>query len=103
MTNVDQSDSRQYVVRAENDRGMDMVTMQLMVKGKYQAYSETLFQEISFVFYLYLQIIISHCNIFRFSSILISRFFVNGVSDRSYSQPTGYFPHPCHHNHSFIQ
>ena len=33
VSNVDQGDSRQYVVRAENDRGMDMVTIQLLVQG----------------------------------------------------------------------
>ena len=33
VTNVGQGDSRQYVVRAENDRGMDMVTIQLLVQG----------------------------------------------------------------------
>ena len=33
VDNVKMGDSRQYVVRAENDRGMDMVTIQLVVQG----------------------------------------------------------------------
>ena len=33
VDNVKMEDSRQYVVRAENDRGMDMVTIQLVVQG----------------------------------------------------------------------
>ena len=31
---VDRGDSGKYVVRAENERGMDMVTVQLLVQGE---------------------------------------------------------------------
>ena len=34
IARADQQDSKEYVVRAENDRGMDMVSMMLLVEGK---------------------------------------------------------------------
>ena len=77
---VDQGDSGKYVVRAENERGMDMVTVQLLVQGE--------------------------GSLAVVSVSLMSQLFrlpVHGFCNWCDNQPAGGVPHHCGDHHHFLQ